>query len=330
MRQHQARTRVSFGDRGRIRGGFTLIELLVVIAIIAVLIALLLPSLGSARQAAQATVCKSNMKQIGLSTQQYALDTKDQIWPVEPVRTGKRADTGNDEFKNWAYRWKNSRQTDGPGLLYDYVENMDEITACPTNKRQSADGRSYNDGSNPFWANVGGSGQLSNQLNFDYTMAGGAGGAKTFRDFETIAIAPPVSDYASSKMLSEDEARAFDDAGRVTRFRTLPVFIEESTAFFNADARFHDGRWSFGDEITQRHDRGGHITFLDGSVEFFRPPKSTPDDARVTRRDAFAAHSVFVRTRASDWFRIDFPVDNPAFPTGDDAWGWINSPRETP
>ncbi len=315
--------------RGMRRPAFTLIELLVVIAIIAILIALLLPSLSGARQAAQAAVCKSNMKQIGLASHQYAMDNKDQIWPVDPVRTGQKRDDGSDEFKNWAYRWKNVRQTDGPGLLYDYVDNMDEITACPTNNRRSTDGQSYNDGSNPYWANVGGNRQ-SNQLNFDYTMAGGTGGALLDRQFQAIGIVPPVDDYASSKILSKSEVRAFQDADRVISFRTLPIFIEESTAFFNADARFHDGRWSFGDEVTQRHDRGGHMTFLDGSVEFFRPPNSTPDDERITDRDAFAAHSVFLRTRAGDWYRIDYPVDNPAFPRGDDAYGWVNRPRETP
>ncbi len=60
---------------------FTLIELLTVMAIIAILIAILLPTLGRAKQTANAAVCLNNLKQTATWAMLYA-DDWDAVLPV--------------------------------------------------------------------------------------------------------------------------------------------------------------------------------------------------------------------------------------------------------
>lgn len=97
--------------------GFSLVELLVVISIIALLIALLLPALSKARAMANAVVCASNLRQMGIASQMYI-----SRWNEYP---GNAVTLSNgQDFSIWQSR------------LMIYMSNDPAVFYCPAEPTQ--------------------------------------------------------------------------------------------------------------------------------------------------------------------------------------------------
>ncbi len=108
------------GNRS-LTSAFTLIELLVVIAIIAILAAMLLPALAKAKEKAKKIQCASNLRQIGIAMNIYAIDKPNQV----PDFTG---------LSSWPWDVPNATITNflGSGLTRD-------VFYCPANPDQDND-----------------------------------------------------------------------------------------------------------------------------------------------------------------------------------------------
>src|SRR5690348_16726396 len=107
---------------------FTLVELLVVIGIIAVLIGILLPALSRARAQAAAIKCASQLRQVGLSFQMYAMDNAG-YWPPSRLAATYNIDGVNYTSTNPAY-WQN--------FVAKYATKLRVGTAIGNNKSQDA------------------------------------------------------------------------------------------------------------------------------------------------------------------------------------------------
>ena len=108
--------------------GFTLIELLVVIAIIAILLAIIMPAMRKIKKPAKETICKSNLRNIGIAITMY-LDGND----------GKLADPRNANRFLWYNSRGNLRTSDDNdaywGIVYiDYLKET-KIFGCPSLRR---------------------------------------------------------------------------------------------------------------------------------------------------------------------------------------------------
>ncbi|MFN3166216.1 MAG: type II secretion system protein [Phycisphaeraceae bacterium] len=140
--------------------GFTLIELLVVISIIALLIAILLPALSQARHSARNTQSLSNVRQMSIATNAYAIDYKDYLPPrVNGTMFGWAGKAG---IKPTGYFYLKPVERPLNAYLYEGLdpEMETEVTHAPNDNVAGAFGTDagslYEAAGSSYAANVGG------------------------------------------------------------------------------------------------------------------------------------------------------------------------------
>ena len=159
-------------------------------------------------------------------------------------------------------------------VLAPYLQTLDKILECPTAKRQA----------NNF---------------FDYTMVIRFAGLKLDCPFDLLYPSKPAAGFSPAT---------------ASRFRTLPLLIEEDPLFYQHD--YDDGSWAGQDQFSNLHSGRCAIGYIDGAVAPFASPKGPNNSVAETTDLNVSELRLFAR-------RQYFSINS----SNDQEFGWVNHPR---
>ncbi|MEI6128763.1 MAG: sigma 54-interacting transcriptional regulator [Planctomycetota bacterium] len=192
------------------RSGFSLVELLVVISIISVLVGLLLPAVQSARETARSTACAGNLRQLGLSLQNYVSASGGKLVPLKIDDSVRIAGTlaGNYPYPGKSRFWFGEVDADEPdpakqlkfaaGSLTPFMEGNWAAYQCPSFGPDTVSQFTY--------------GQMS--TGFDYNPALGRGTAWDDAAWPPALLKEPAS-YSIAQVQEPTRTIAFAEAAQV-------------------------------------------------------------------------------------------------------------------
>lgn len=225
---------------------FTLIELLVVIATLGILAAMLLPTFSQAKGKAANVACISNLKQLQVCWQMYAMDNEDRLPPNNSVTAVPSSGSTLATGASWCIgspRYDTNTANIQAGVLYPY-NRAAGIYHCP------ADDSTVEDHNGT---------RLTQLRNRSYNMSQSVNG---FPEYDSV-MRDYIPCFRKVTLIADP-----DPAGCL-------VFIDEHAdtmydALFGMPTDFYDGSQTWWDLPANRHSQGANLSFADGHVEHWK------------------------------------------------------------